>query len=99
MDIRAARYALAMSQETLAEKCGVTQGTVSRWERGDVEPRHAQRAILGGLFDNNAPDPIELRELAALKGLTLTVDTRGLWTATRVVGKGLTSAQAKALLS
>ena len=99
MDIRAARRSQSMSQETLAEKCGVTQGTVSRWERGDVEPRHAQRAILEGLFDNNAPDPIELRELAALKGLTLAVDMRGLWTITRVVGKGLTSAQAKALLT
>ena len=99
MDIRAGRCALSMSQEKLAELCGVTQGTVSRWERGEVEPRHAPMIVLKQLFSNRAPDPIELRELAALRGLTLSVDMRGLWTVTRVVGKSLTSAQAKALLA
>lgn len=90
-----------MSQETLADACNVTQGTISRWERGAATPRCAQRQTLQALFGDrlSAPDPIELHELAALKGLTLSVDTRGLWTITQVVGKALTSAQVKARLT
>ncbi len=38
--IRAQRQLLGLTQAALAEKVGVTQGTVSRWERGDCQPEH-----------------------------------------------------------
>jgi transcriptional regulator with XRE-family HTH domain len=101
MDIRAARKAAGLGQEELAARCGVVQGTVSRWERGVAAPGRAQRAVMERLFKahRSAPGPIELRELAAMRGLTVTVGLDGKWTASRVVGKGLTSSQLQALLS
>lgn len=38
--IKAQRQLLGMSQDTLAQLVGVTQGTVSRWERGQSQPEH-----------------------------------------------------------
>ena len=38
--IRAQRAAVGLSQEALAERVGVAQGTISKWERGDSIPSH-----------------------------------------------------------
>jgi transcriptional regulator with XRE-family HTH domain len=37
MDIKSYRTDLGLTQEELAEKLGVTQSTVSRWETGELE--------------------------------------------------------------
>lgn len=39
-NLRLRRVALGMSQEELAEKIGVPQNTLSRWENGVSEPRN-----------------------------------------------------------
>lgn len=37
MDLKATRQALRLTQSELAEKLGVTQATVSRFETGDLQ--------------------------------------------------------------
>lgn len=41
-----ARKALGYSQETLAEKCGVSRQAVSRWERGEICPETERLIVL-----------------------------------------------------
>ena len=38
--IRAQRRAVGLSQEALAAAAGVSQATVSKWERGEAVPSH-----------------------------------------------------------
>ncbi len=52
MDFAAARKTLNLSQAELAERLGVNQATVSRFENGDLTPNIrtvlAMRALLAG---------------------------------------------------
>jgi len=46
MDIKALRSKLALTQEELAHKLGVSWGTIARWESGQGKPsKLAQRAV------------------------------------------------------
>jgi transcriptional regulator with XRE-family HTH domain len=38
--IKAQRQLAKLSQDELAAKCGVSQATVSRWEKGEHAPSH-----------------------------------------------------------
>lgn len=49
-DVRAIRKKLAMSQEKLADKLGVTRNTVSRWELGEVSPSAENLTALNRLL-------------------------------------------------
>ena len=42
---RAARVALGMTQVQIAERCGLPQGVVSRYERGEIEEPGATKMI------------------------------------------------------
>lgn len=59
MDISAARKALGLSQADLADKLGIKQSTVSRFETGELEPNArtvlAVEALLARSKDQ-APD-------------------------------------------
>jgi transcriptional regulator with XRE-family HTH domain len=37
-ELRAAREAMGITQQELADKLGVGQGTISRWEAGERQP-------------------------------------------------------------
>lgn len=37
--VRATRCTLKLSRDDFARECGVSETTVARWERGDVEPK------------------------------------------------------------
>lgn len=45
-EIRTRRVNLALSQMELAEKLTVSQNTIARWERGELEPEHPRMLIL-----------------------------------------------------
>lgn len=45
-NLRDARLAAGMSQQALAAAVGVSQPTISMWERGEAEPSEIQRAQL-----------------------------------------------------
>jgi transcriptional regulator with XRE-family HTH domain len=49
MDVKAARQALGLTQTELAEKLGVTQATVSRFETGDLKVDDRTRLALEAL--------------------------------------------------
>ena len=51
--IRAAREAIGISQMELAERLEVEQGTVSRWENGDREPRLTTLAAIAAALDQD----------------------------------------------
>ena len=51
--IRAAREAIGISQMELAERLEVEQGTVSRWENGDREPRLTTLAQIAAALDQD----------------------------------------------
>ena len=45
-EIKTRRVNLALSQIELAEKLTVSQNTIARWERGELEPEHPGMLIL-----------------------------------------------------
>lgn len=45
------REKLGISQETLAEKCNVSTGCVSRWESGRWQPNKKNQTLLAEIFD------------------------------------------------
>ena len=49
-NIRACRKNMGLTQEQLAERLGVTLGTVSKWERGSSEPDIGYLMDLAGIF-------------------------------------------------
>lgn len=65
--IRELRRRLGMTQVQLAEKMGVDQGTVSRWERGLEAPRPARRAELQNLLLRDENRRALLRSLAIIR--------------------------------
>ena len=62
--IREARKALGLSQATLAEKLGVSQPTINRWELGRVEPKTLHRVALARFFDITVDDLFPMDEVA-----------------------------------
>lgn len=50
--VRAARGLLHWSLETLAERTGITPGTINRWENGKQEPRKATRERIRQAFEH-----------------------------------------------
>ena len=69
-DLRARRAALGLSQRALADRLGVTQGTLSRWEAGERVIEHAAMLTLAldRLADTPQQPPHE-RAAALLHGL------------------------------
>src|SRR5690242_20646815 len=53
--IRRARIRSAMSQTDLAEKLGVTQGTISNWEKGKIKLDPAQRTEIKRVLGEVTP--------------------------------------------
>src|SRR5579859_6810962 len=54
-DLRARRLALHLSQAGLGRALGVSRNTVARWERGELEIRHADLVTLAlDRLGNNA---------------------------------------------
>ena len=49
-NIRSYRKGLGLTQEQLAERLGITLGTVSKWERGSSEPDLSYIMELAELF-------------------------------------------------
>ena len=50
--IKARRLDLGMTQKEVADRCGVTEATVSRWESGDIKNmRRDKIAILAHVLD------------------------------------------------
>ena len=49
-NIRSCRKNLGLTQEQLAERLGITLGTISKWERGNSEPDLGYLMELAGLF-------------------------------------------------
>lgn len=49
-NIRSCRKDLGLTQEQLAERLGITLGTISKWERGNSEPDLGYLMELAGLF-------------------------------------------------
>ena len=47
MTIPAARKNVNMTQKDLAEACGVSESTVSNWEKGKTEPTVSQAKRIG----------------------------------------------------
>lgn len=45
-EIKQRRVNLELSQTQLAEKLSVSQNTIARWERGELEPKHPGMLIL-----------------------------------------------------
>lgn len=45
------RERLGISQEALAEKCGVSAACVSRWESGKWHPNKRNQTLLAKIFD------------------------------------------------
>lgn len=53
--IEAIRAKLSLTQKQLADICGKSQATISRWERGELEPDAADmRAILAAAAEREA---------------------------------------------
>lgn len=65
-DIRRARIDMNMSQVEVAEKVGVSRVTISRWERGETEPKKTLFQSLCDALGNEEkelvlPNPIRPR--------------------------------------
>ena len=67
LDIRWHRRRLGLSQAQLAERLGVDQGTVSRWERGIEQPRPANHAALRDMFIYTDGRRALLRQFALIR--------------------------------
>ena len=63
-DIRSARRELGLSQTELASKLGVTQGTISRFETGDLPVDERTQLAVDALLMRHRSTPPELRGAA-----------------------------------
>lgn len=50
ISMAAARVNAGLTQKQLAEKCGVSETTVIKWERGDVSPRVSMLPVLESAY-------------------------------------------------
>lgn len=67
IDLRTLREKLALSQETLAHRIGVSLYTVHRWEKGKVYPNTLARRELGLFLYSQGVIPLgEARKLSGL---------------------------------
>lgn len=73
LDIRAMRRRFGLTQVQLANFMGLTQSTISRWERGLEPIRHCQRLELLDLFSNRSGrlDPLIKHLISQANNLTL----------------------------
>lgn len=61
--LRARREELGLGQDEVAQRLGVTQQTVSRWEHGAATPRPVRLLALAGVLD---VEPQRLQRLAGI---------------------------------
>lgn len=61
------RRRAGLTQEALAERVGVEQGTVSRWERDIERPRPRSARALRNLFQVEVEKAVTLRQLATIR--------------------------------
>ena len=59
MNVKELRQRLSLTQKQLAEKCGVKERTVQKWEAGGVIPSATQLLLNGFLSEHESNTPQE----------------------------------------